>query len=342
MSDNTLEALLAQADAEVERLTVLQGKRFRLQNVNEYIPQVNARIKALEPLVEPGTANLMLTKMQAALKILNQEKEFLEKEINPDRQPVAVVTKEVRLGAVDPAPRPSVPLPVAPSADTMEVINVEDSALRRERKESRRALSSSMAMMIPKLRNIATQAATIPELREVIEQYLCVLEDGDVSELVDRLAEFPYVVASGPQFREVRKAMRAKGITVEEQTVVVQEERITLEEKYKGSFAGKVCVILGGIDFPEARKRIQDFFGFETLDWIAGDKASQLASCCNRVAVGKVDVAFALIKLCSHIAEDHLRKACRSNGTLYAMVRGGYSINNLIRSLEESAIKVTV
>lgn len=340
MADTVLDALLAQADAEIERLTAVQEKRIRLQSVNEYIPQVLKRIKAFEPLVEQGTSNLLLTKMQATLTILQKEKVELEQAINP-APPVAVVAKEVRLGAPELA-RPSVPLPVEPTADTVTLVAVDDNALRRERKESRRVLSSTIAMAINKLRNPATHVAATEELREAIEQYLCVVEDGDVSELVDRIAEFSYVVASGPQFRDLRRALRNKGIKVEEQTAPVVEERITLEEKYRGSFIGKAGLILGGIAFPEAAKRIQDFFGFETLDWISGDKASQLAACCNRVASGKVAVAFALVKLCSHIAEDHLRKACRSNGTLYAMVRGGYSINNLIRSLEESAIKVTV
>lgn len=341
MPDNTLEALLAQADAEVERLTALKDKRFRLQNVNAYIPQVNARIKALEPLVEPGVENLMLLKMQTALKILNQDKEALEKEINPDRQTVAVVTKEVRLGAPDPAPRPSEPLVVEPPADAVSEA-VEDAALRQERREKKRTLSGMMASEIHKLRRPDMHAIVVPELRDLIESYICVADPEEISELADRIAHCAFVVASGPQFRDLRRVMRSKGIKVEEKIEQPVEVPVTLEEKYRGSFAGKSCVILGGIAFPEAVDRITDFFGFETLAWVTGDKAAALKACCNRIAAGKVDVVFSLVKLCSHIAEDHVRKACRSNGTLYAMVRGGYSTNNLIRSLEESSIKVTV
>ena len=158
--------------------------------------------------------------------------------------------------------------------------------------------------------------------------------------MIDELKRVPHVVATGSDARVWRTALRSQGIVFEEVNDASDnaEPELSLEDKYKGKFVGKSLVFVGGDRMEEAVRRISDYFGFETIDWIHGDHPAELNAYTRRAEEGKLDIVMCLVKLCGHGPDAQMRRACAVGGVPYVMVRGGYGINNLMRAMDEAMI----
>lgn len=170
--------------------------------------------------------------------------------------------------------------------------------------------------------------------------------DEDVLRLV---APHASLVAQGGEFRNLRRHLRRflddsaprAGTMVLPVAEGMGEPRSTATHPcahLRGALSGRRAALVGASSREARRRRVQDFFGLDELDWIENERterADGLATA-QRIESGRYDLVFLLADFCSHALQDHVKDACKRSGVPFCLVLHGYGTAAIGRALEQS------
>lgn len=184
------------------------------------------------------------------------------------------------------------------------------------------------------------------ELRAVVEDALkyCERDYGQLAQILEPHA----ALFSGPVFRPLRKrwnkaneadasgrfdAVKSTGAEAAGPAPRVLPQ-MTLQWKDWGK--GKRAAIVGGSCREYRRRQLQEFLGFDELEWIENERTETAngANLAQRVRNHRYDVVFLLNRFCSHELQNHLKPACKESGVPFASVERGYGINAVCAALD--------
>lgn len=155
-------------------------------------------------------------------------------------------------------------------------------------------------------------------------------------------------LVQGSEFRNLRKKLRASGVIPNEsgrhqsveETQKEPEEPIEQiqqrESNWKGRFKGCTGMMVGGSPREERRKRLENYFGFDKLEWIKNEK-NERANTDSLVAAiknHKCDIFIQVSRFCSHAVQEHAKPACKSADVPFVNLQSGYGRSGICRAMD--------
>lgn len=139
----------------------------------------------------------------------------------------------------------------------------------------------------------------------------------------------------GKRFKDVRVAVRDRIAEESDADDVVPEAAIPESWAFRHLTVGKRAVMVGGDSREINRRRIQEAFGFSSLEWVRTEfKKRELQDLRDRVTRGGVDMVILLTSFVGHSADDIVQPACKSTGTSFVPVEIGYGTVRIRAAIE--------
>jgi len=174
---------------------------------------------------------------------------------------------------------------------------------------------------------------------EIVQRALEVLDAGvsaDDPRFVRMMIPHGAKLGKHTRFKRLRKALR--DMMTEDETIIAESES---EESalpagwvLREHVAGRHAAIVGGDLREDARKRIQDAFGFASLEWITTDHTRNLQSLASSVKNGGVDFVILLRRFIGHNVDQLVLPAARSAEVPWVSVERGYGIQQIKAAIE--------
>ena len=141
-----------------------------------------------------------------------------------------------------------------------------------------------------------------------------------------------------PELRALRRAVKDQQKSDSEAAAL--DDRLPDHESWPlGHLTrDKNAVIVGGDPREDVRARLEAQLGFESLEWIPGNKgARRIQALAEKVELGSVDIVFVLIDFVRHAVTDRLKPGIGQGMVVH--VPSGYGIARLKRGLEQAATR---
>lgn len=153
---------------------------------------------------------------------------------------------------------------------------------------------------------------------------------------------------------DMLRVIRSAGLSLEDfrnppdETETQEEEEKELEPNLKPKpqkkpekkpdveITTRKAVIYGGDPRSDTVKSVKDSMGFDVVEWVRSKKNRRMEAAVNRVANGKYDVVFVLLRFAGHGHAKQLMEACKESNTTYVPVKHGYGVTALRRALEHA------
>lgn len=174
---------------------------------------------------------------------------------------------------------------------------------------------------------------------EVVQRALEVLDAGvaaDDPRFVRMM--IPHLVKLGKhtRFKRLRKALR--DMMTEDETIVAESESddsvLPSDWALREHVAGRHAAIVGGDAREDARKRIQDAFGFASLEWVTTDHGRNLQNLASSIKSGGVDFVILLRRFIGHNVDQLVLPAARSSEVPWISVERGYGVQQIKAAIE--------
>ncbi len=111
---------------------------------------------------------------------------------------------------------------------------------------------------------------------------------------------------------------------------------LAVEPEVLARTQGRRAVILGGDERSDARQRIQQAFGFASVEWERGWEVRRARALAERIRGGSVDCLIVLRRFISHKLVEQVNPAAREAGVLTAWVPQGYGVRGVEGSLAQA------
>ena len=174
---------------------------------------------------------------------------------------------------------------------------------------------------------------------EVVQRALEVLDAGVAAE------DPRFVRAMIPHQDKLRKHTRFKRLRKAIRDLVAEDEAVEAES---GSDVGPLpedwpfrkrlsdlrAVIVGGDARETARVRIQEVFGFESLDWVSADHSKNVSDLATRIRGGTVDFVIVLRRFIGHDVDRQVLPAARAADVPWISVERGYGVTQVRAAIE--------
>jgi len=210
----------------------------------------------------------------------------------------------------------------------------EETRLRREEKALREAeLDARRQDALDEIGAVLSRSdpSTDPSpFLASIRQGLHTLSPSDLR--LRRLVEPHADLLVGKDFRRLRAKLK-KGEKKRPRLEMMAEE----EREVIAWTTGKRGVIVGGDTREEARARIEEFFGFASLEWRPAVRhdARQIQALAESVQSGGCDVVIVPIRFTGHHVQESLRKACKAAGIPFVFA-DTYGIRGIAKNLRRA------
>jgi len=135
----------------------------------------------------------------------------------------------------------------------------------------------------------------------------------------------------GSKFKTLRDAFREQEKTEEE----VETQSLMTHWPYLSETLGKRAFMTGGEPREDARRNIEDAFGFDSLDWCPSDQHRKMKSYAKRIIGENYDIAILLTSLMGHDT-NVIRDACKRVGIPCVFVAQGYGPSRIAHSIEKN------
>lgn len=174
---------------------------------------------------------------------------------------------------------------------------------------------------------------------EVIQRALEVLDAGvspDDPRFVRVMIPHQDKLRKHTRFKRLRKAIR--DLMTEDEAVeaesAAEDATVPADWAFAEQVRGKHAALVGGDLREEARKRIQDTFGFASVDWITTDHARNIQNLANAIRGGTVDFVIILRRFIGHNVDRTVLPAVRAEGVPWVSVERGYGIQQIKMAIE--------
>lgn len=97
---------------------------------------------------------------------------------------------------------------------------------------------------------------------------------------------------------------------------------------------GRNAYIFGGSPREEARKALEEAFGFASLEWISTEHERQVATAAQRIRTGAKDFAILLTGFCGHFVDEKVVPACKDAGAPWVRIQRGYGVTRIRHAIE--------
>jgi len=188
--------------------------------------------------------------------------------------------------------------------------------------------------LLGQLETLVSTGGGDDEIRELVLRCL----DAGVRQKDARLSRIllPVLHAlDGKRFKDVRAAVRERIAEESDADDVVPEAVIPEGWPLRHLTAGKRAVMVGGESREPNRRRIQEAFGFVSLEWTQTEfKKRELQDLRDRVTRRSVDMVILLTAFVGHSADDIVQPACQSAGVPFVPVHTGYGIVGIRSAIE--------
>ena len=188
--------------------------------------------------------------------------------------------------------------------------------------------------LLAQLEGLVSTGGGDTEIHELVLRCL----DGGVGQRDPRLSRIlmPVLHAlDGKRLKDLRVAVREKIAEDSDTDSVVPEAAIPESWAFRHLTVGKRAVMVGGDSREINRRRIQEAFGFSSLEWVKTEfKKRELQDLRDRVTRGGVDMVILLTSFVGHSADDIVQPACKSTGTPFVPVEIGYGIVRIRAAIE--------
>ena len=137
----------------------------------------------------------------------------------------------------------------------------------------------------------------------------------------------------GREFRSLRRAIRERGDEVGDD----EDDNNPIPDDWAwwGRTRGRRALLVGGDPREPNRQRLQEIFGFDSLEWLATTgKPQSLQSIASRIRRGSVDLLIILTRFVGHNYDDILLPACKDAGVDWVSVDHGYGSARIRQAIE--------
>jgi hypothetical protein len=135
------------------------------------------------------------------------------------------------------------------------------------------------------------------------------------------------------RFKKLRRAIRA-GLSTSEAPVPAAPAGPPDDWPFWDVVRGKRAAVIGGDLREDARKRIQESFGFTMLDWVTTDHARNIQVLAAAIQGGTIEFVILLRRFIGHDVDRIIIPACRAAGVPWISVDRGYGVNQITLSVE--------
>lgn len=188
--------------------------------------------------------------------------------------------------------------------------------------------------LIGELERLVSTGGADEDIRGLVERCF----DAGIARKDTRLARIltPVLHAlDGKRFKEVRSEIRLRLEEENEAEDAAPAARVPEDWPYWHLTRGKRAVIVGGDSREPNRARIQQTFGFASLDWVETQyKDRALHALRERIARGGAEAVIILTAFIGHNADNILLPACRERGIPFIFVHTGYGIVGIRAAIE--------
>ncbi|MBI4568399.1 MAG: hypothetical protein HY719_08375 [Planctomycetes bacterium] len=107
-------------------------------------------------------------------------------------------------------------------------------------------------------------------------------------------------------------------------------------EHLRHKFEGQRGLIVGGIPVEQARGKLQEFYGFASLDWteLEGKAPRRIQGLASRIERRNYDIVFLLVQFLGHSMYHAIKGAAEKVNVPVIHVRAGYGVNAFAHALE--------
>lgn len=152
--------------------------------------------------------------------------------------------------------------------------------------------------------------------------------------LVDAMSPFAELLKKSARFKKLRKAIRVAVTPAEDAEDDDSDSPLPDDWAWWRLVRGKRATVVGGDLREDARKRIQETFGFAMLDWVTTDHSRQLKVLATAIEGGSIEFVILLRRFIGHDVDRIIIPACKAAGVPWVSVERGYGITQIARSIE--------
>jgi hypothetical protein len=136
------------------------------------------------------------------------------------------------------------------------------------------------------------------------------------------------------RFKKLRRAIRASLNTAESPTPAAESSGPPPDWAFWDVVRSKRAAVIGGDLREDARKRIQDAFGFSMLDWVTTDHARNIQVLAAAIRGGTIEFVILLRRYIGHDVDRIVIPACRAAGVPWISVERGYGVSQITLAIE--------
>ena len=175
-------------------------------------------------------------------------------------------------------------------------------------------------------------------VEQIEEQAATCLDAGVAPEdqrLVALLMDQEAALQKKARFKRLRKAIRdARAEDEASDADLASGDAIAADWAFWPMVRGKRAAVVGGDLREDARRRIQETFGFQLLDWVTTDHFRNIQSLAAAVQGGGIDFVIVLRRFIGHDVDRVVLPACRTSGATWVSVDRGYGVNQIKLAIE--------
>ncbi len=158
--------------------------------------------------------------------------------------------------------------------------------------------------------------------------------DAEDPRLVDAMMPFSELLKKSARFKKLRRAIRVAEAPEEDSDDDDSESPLPDDWGWWSLVRGKRATMVGGDLREDARKRIQDTFGFSMLDWVTTDHSRQLKVLATAIEGGSIEFVILLRRFIGHDVDRIIIPACKAAGVPWVSVERGYGVTQIARTIE--------
>jgi hypothetical protein len=176
------------------------------------------------------------------------------------------------------------------------------------------------------------------ETEEIVAKALAALDAGvtpEDSRLVRLMQPRLSLLNKHARFKKLRKAIREAQLDDEAfEQEMAQAPPPLSEWSFASIVAGKRAAIVGGDLREDARRRIQEAFHFDSVDWYTTDHSRNIQALASSVIGGSLNFVIVLRRFIGHDVDRIVLPACKAADVPWVSVERGYGVNQIRLAIE--------
>jgi len=190
--------------------------------------------------------------------------------------------------------------------------------------------------LVPEIDQAPEEARPVVQ-RQVVRKIRAALEGG-VRARHTRLVNLAAPLLDhleGREFRSLRRAIRDQAAPDTDSDTTDDDGPLPTDWAWWSCTRGRRALLVGGDPREPNRRRLQEIFGFQSLEWEATTgKPQSLQSLATRIRKGSIDLLIILTRFVGHNYDDILLPACKEADVDWVSVDHGYGAARIRLAIE--------